>query len=150
MHTLTQTNKHTHSHSLRCDPVPPQYFVYVTSDRWLGSQTVCPLTFRNLILPEKFHPPTELLDLQPLPVLALGDSPFLENFRGFRYFNAIQTQTFNALYKGDDNVLIAAPPGSGKTICAEFAVLRTLNDKPGARIVYIGSLLSHFSNRYIS
>jgi hypothetical protein len=35
-------------------------------------------------------------------------------------------QVFNALYQGDDNCLVAAPTGSGKTICAEFAVLRMI------------------------
>lgn len=46
------------------EPVPPQYFVRVVSDRWLGAETVLPISFRHLILPEKFPPRTELLDLQ--------------------------------------------------------------------------------------
>ena len=33
---------------------------------------------------------------------------------------------FNALYQSDDNCLIAAPTGSGKTACAEFAVFRMI------------------------
>lgn len=33
-------------------------------------------------------------------------------------------QVFTALYNTDDNALVAAPTGSGKTICAEFALLR--------------------------
>jgi pre-mRNA-splicing helicase BRR2 len=56
-----------------CDPLPPQYYVHATSDRWLGSQTVLPIAFRHLILPEKFHPPTDLLDLQVCVWLVLGD-----------------------------------------------------------------------------
>lgn len=36
-------------------------------------------------------------------------------------------QVFTALYNSDDNALIAAPTGSGKTICAEFAILRMLS-----------------------
>jgi hypothetical protein len=43
------------------------------------------------------------------------------------------------LYNTDDNVLVAAPTGSGKTICAEFAILRMLqkapNGGPGGRWV---------------
>lgn len=33
-------------------------------------------------------------------------------------------QVFTALYNTDDNCLVAAPTGSGKTACAEFAILR--------------------------
>ena len=33
---------------------------------------------------------------------------------------------FTALYNTDDNCLVAAPTGSGKTVCAEFAILRML------------------------
>ena len=50
------------------DPLPPQYFIRCVSDRWLASDTQLPISFRHLILPEKYTPPTELLDLQPLPI----------------------------------------------------------------------------------
>jgi hypothetical protein len=46
-------------------------FLQVVSDKWLGCESVLPVSFRHLILPEKYAPPTELLDLQPLPVSAL-------------------------------------------------------------------------------
>ena len=36
-------------------------------------------------------------------------------------------QVFTALYNTDDNCLVAAPTGSGKTACAEFAVLRMIH-----------------------
>ena len=36
-------------------------------------------------------------------------------------------QVFSALYSGDDNCLVAAPTGSGKTACAEFALLRMVH-----------------------
>ena len=48
------------------EPLPPQYFLRIVSDRWIGSETVLPVSFRHLILPEKNVPPTELLDLQPI------------------------------------------------------------------------------------
>lgn len=51
---------------------------------------------------------------------------------------------FTALYNTDDNVLVAAPTGSGKTICAEFAILRMLQraseGKCAARCVYVAPL----------
>ena len=54
-----------------CPLLPPFRPPQVVSDKWLGCESVLPVSFRHLILPEKYAPPTELLDLQPLPVSAL-------------------------------------------------------------------------------
>ncbi|CAI0463771.1 unnamed protein product [Linum tenue] len=132
------------------EPLPPQYFIRVVSDRWLGSQTVLPVSFRHLILPEKYPPPTELLDLQPLPVSALRNPSYEALYQGFKHFNPVQTQVFNVLYNTDDNVLVAAPTGSGKTICAEFAVLRNQQKGPDSimRTVYIAPREAIAKERY--
>ncbi|EPQ10851.1 U5 small nuclear ribonucleoprotein 200 kDa helicase [Myotis brandtii] len=120
------------------EPLPPQYFIRVVSDRWLSCETQLPVSFRYLILPEKYPPPTELLDLQPLPVSALRNSTFESLYQGkFPFFNPIQTQVFNTVYNSDDNVFVGAPTGSGKTICAEFAILRMLLQSSEGRCVYI-------------
>lgn len=138
----------TDEHSLKFfvpvfEPLPPQYFIRIVSDKWLGSETQLPVSFRHLILPEKNPPPTELLDLQPLPVSALRNPAFEGLYKDkFPYFNPIQTQVFNTMYNSDENVLIGAPTGSGKTICAEFAVLRLLQQTPDCRCVYVTPLQS--------
>ena len=60
---------------------------------------------------------------------------------------------FNALYSTKDNVLVSAPTGSGKTICAEFAVLKLFSDMPEtAKAVYVTpypSLAKQVSNSSI-
>lgn len=38
------------------EPLPSQYYVRAVSDRWLGSQSSCAISFQHLILPER-HPP---------------------------------------------------------------------------------------------
>lgn len=120
------------------EPLPPQYFLRIVSDRWIGAETQLPVSFRHLILPEKNLPPTELLDLQPLPVTALRNSAFETLYTDkFPQFNPIQTQVFNAVYNSDDNVFVGAPTGSGKTTIAEFAVLRLLSQIPDGRCVYL-------------
>jgi pre-mRNA-splicing helicase BRR2 len=50
------------------------------------------LSCRQLILPEKYPPPTELLDLQPLPVSALRNKSFEGLYKELGVFNPIQTQ----------------------------------------------------------
>ncbi|KAL3734464.1 hypothetical protein ACJRO7_023766 [Eucalyptus globulus] len=132
------------------EPLPPQYFIRVVSDRWLGSQTVLPVSFRHLILPEKYPPPTELLDLQPLPVTALRNPSYEALYKDFKNFNPVQTQVFTVLYNTDDNVLVAAPTGSGKTICAEFAILRNHQKGPDSimRVVYIAPMEALAKERF--
>jgi pre-mRNA-splicing helicase BRR2 len=125
------------------EPMSPQYFVRIVSDRWLGSETQLPISFRHLLLPEKNAPPTELLDLQPLPVSAFREPAFERLYaRQQRYFNPIQTQVFNTLFGTDDNAFIGAPAGSGKTVCAEFAILRMIKQQPRGRCVYVTPLAS--------
>ncbi|KAI8321181.1 Sec63-domain-containing protein [Martensiomyces pterosporus] len=114
------------------EPLPPHYFVCVVSDRWIGAETRLAVSFKHLSLPDKVLPPTELLDMQPLKIADLHDAEFESVYReqedsplyGTGAFNAIQTQAFHTLYRTDDNSLVAASPGSGKTLAAEIALLR--------------------------
>lgn len=48
-----------------------------------------------------------------------------------------RSSVFNTVYNSDDNVFVGAPTGSGKTICAEFAILRMLLQNSEGRCVYI-------------
>ncbi|KAL0638958.1 Pre-mRNA-splicing helicase BRR2 [Maublancomyces gigas] len=132
------------------EPMPPNYFITVVSDRWMHSETKLAVSFRKLILPEKFPPHTPLLDLVPLPVEALKKPEFRELYPDWRHFNKIQTQVFKSLFDTDDNVFVGAPTGSGKTICAEFALLRHWSkddDEPG-RAVYIAPFQELVDQRY--
>ncbi|KAF5375631.1 hypothetical protein D9757_008508 [Collybiopsis confluens] len=124
-------------------PVPPNYYISVISDRWLHAETRLPISFKHLILPEKFPPPTPLLDLQSLPLSALHNKEFEriyedeESGHKINTFNKIQTQVFQSLYTSDENVFIGAPTGSGKTVCAEFALLRLWSKRSHGRAVCI-------------
>jgi pre-mRNA-splicing helicase BRR2 len=60
------------------EPIPPNYYISVVPDRWLCAETRLPIWFKHLILPEKFLPPTPLLDLQVLPLSALHNRDFVE------------------------------------------------------------------------
>ena len=70
-------------------------------------------------------------------LLASTQQANLHIFTLYYYFS--QT-VFNAVYNGDDNIFIGAPTGSGKTIIAEFAILRMLSQTPDGRCVYVTSL----------
>ena len=123
------------------DPLPSQIYVRVVSDRWLGAETVHPVSFQHLIRPDTESYYTDLLDLQPLPTKAL-DNPLLEEIYGerFHFFNPMQTQIFYTLYHTHQNVLLGSPTGSGKTIAAELAMWQSMRDHPGSKIVYIAPM----------
>jgi len=110
------------------EPLPAQYQVHVLPDRWVGLDQVVPVSFKHLILPDRHPPHTDLLDLTPLPVAALGNPLFEALYKGkISHFNPIQTQVFHTLYHTDSNVLLGAPTSSGKTLVAELSILRMLN-----------------------
>ncbi|KAI9820347.1 MAG: hypothetical protein M1827_005969 [Pycnora praestabilis] len=123
------------------DPLPSQIYVRAVSDRWLGAETVTPVSFQHLIRPDTESVYTDLLDLQPLPVAALKN-PLLEEIYGqrFQFFNPMQTQIFHCLYHTPANVLLGSPTGSGKTVAAELAMWWAFREKPGSKVVYIAPM----------
>lgn len=121
------------------EPLPAQYLIKVSSEHWLDCDDVFPVSFHDLILPETHPPHTDLLELQPLSTNALKD-PLYEELYTFSHFNPIQTQIFHCLYHTDNNVLLGAPTGSGKTIAAEIAMFRVFKRYPSKKVVYIAPL----------
>uniref|UniRef100_A0AAV1TSM2 Uncharacterized protein n=1 Tax=Peronospora matthiolae TaxID=2874970 RepID=A0AAV1TSM2_9STRA len=127
------------------EPLAPLYYIKVISDKWIHCESSLPVSFHKLILPQKNVPPTELLDLQPLFVnnvllkLAGGKREVAEsilkslsyankatNSWRFKRFNPIQTQVLPRLLESESNLLIGSPPGSGKSVLAELAIVKTL------------------------
>uniref|UniRef100_K3WCS9 Helicase ATP-binding domain-containing protein n=1 Tax=Globisporangium ultimum (strain ATCC 200006 / CBS 805.95 / DAOM BR144) TaxID=431595 RepID=K3WCS9_GLOUD len=124
------------------EPLAPLYYIKVVSDKWIHSESSLPVSFHKLILPQKNAPPTELLDLQPLYVnnillkLVGGKKQtaeaLLKNLSSsktpnpwrFKRFNPIQTQVLPRILESDSNVFIGSPPGSGKSVLAELAIMK--------------------------
>ncbi|KHJ35518.1 putative activating signal cointegrator 1 complex subunit 3 [Erysiphe necator] len=123
------------------DPLPTQIYVRVVSDRWLGAETVHPISFQHLIRPDTESVYTDLLKLQPLPISALKN-PALEEIYGqkFQYFNPMQTQIFHCLYHTPTNVLLGSPTGSGKTIACELAMWWAFREHKGSKVIYIAPM----------
>jgi pre-mRNA-splicing helicase BRR2 len=130
------------------EPMPPNYFISVVSDRWMHAESKLAVSFNKLILPEKFPPHTPVLPLQPLTLSAFKNSEYQQLYSNLEQFNKIQTQTFESLYSSDSNVFIGAATGNGKTICAEFALLRHWKDPEAGRAVYIAPFQELVDTRY--
>jgi pre-mRNA-splicing helicase BRR2 len=130
------------------EPMPPNYFISLVSDRWMHSETKIAVSFQKLILPERFPPHTPLLDIQRVPVQALKREDYKGLYPNWSQFNKVQSQVFKSLFDTDDSVFIGAPTGSGKTVCAEFAVLRHWSEENTGRAVYIAPFQELVDQRY--
>lgn len=61
----------------------------------------------------------------------------------FDSFNAIQSACLSVVYETDENVLVSAPTGSGKTAMFEMAILRLFRDERALgkkKVVFISPL----------
>ncbi|KAI5289506.1 DEIH-box ATPase, partial [Ascosphaera aggregata] len=119
------------------EPMPPNYFISLVSDRWMHAETKIAVSFQKLILPEKFPSHTPLLDIQTVYVKDLKRPDYQQLYPDLEQFNKIQTQVFKQLYDTDDNIFVGAPAGSGKTVCAEFALLRQWKKQEFGKAVYV-------------
>ena len=142
------------------EPTPPQYFIRVISDNWLTCEKLLAIYFKQLVLPEKFPPYTNLLDLHLLTYSSLFKHKRIEAYYASKYttMNAIQTQCFKSIYESNCNIFIGATPGNGKTQLAEFAIIKQLlSPKAKAPIIYICAndinvniIYEHFNTMFMS
>lgn len=77
--------------------------------------------------------------IQGIKLISTNDLP--DRFRSlFQYplFNAIQSKCFHIIFKTDENLVLAAPTGGGKTAVLELAICRLLSTSPTKqfKIVY--------------
>lgn len=115
--------------------LPPNFFVSVLSERWLNSGSQLALNIEPIRLPNKFPGPTPIIDMALLPVSELEDDEFSDTL-SFDVFNKFQSQTFHSVYNTNDNVLIGASKGAGKTTIAELALFNHWRQNKG-RALYI-------------
>lgn len=140
-------------------PQPPQYFVKCVSDRWIVPETVVPILFHRLLLPEKFAPHTKVLDMRPravehafqMDLSSAADSSILdveayrealEDLRTYfsrksNHFTPLQTQLFPTLFESDENAVVATLPGIERMTCAELCLARLFSRKPTSVAVWI-------------
>lgn len=113
------------------EPMPPQYFIRVVSENWLNCEKLLAVYFRHLILPEKFPPYTNLLDLHLLNYNGLFNNKKLEKLYTEKYgcMNSVQTQCFKTIFETNNSVFVGATAGNGKTQIAEYAIIKHLSSE---------------------
>jgi ATP-dependent DNA helicase HFM1/MER3 len=86
-----------------------------------------------------------------IALVSVSDIP--ETYRSifqFPLFNAIQSKSFHPVYNSNDNIVISAPTGSGKTVIMELAMCRLLNILKDERfkVIYQAPTKSLCSERF--
>lgn len=124
-------------------PVNPFYYIRIFPDRWFGCDHHLPIYLEKLNLPDEFPIFTQPLDLEPQTIKSL-ENPFFEKLYEKKFcgdnFNQIQTQAFRHLYNSDEDLILLASAGSGKTTCAELAIIRNINLRgKKSKCAYIGA-----------
>lgn len=103
---------------------------------------------------KRFSPRIGLTHHQPMvqgiPLVPLDEMPDrLRSVFRFPLFNAIQSKCFPTAYKSDDNLVVSAPTGGGKTAILEMAICRLIHGfkTEQYKIVYMAPTKSLCSER---
>ncbi|SMN18035.1 similar to Saccharomyces cerevisiae YGL251C HFM1 Meiosis specific DNA helicase involved in the conversion of double-stranded breaks to later recombination intermediates and in crossover control [Maudiozyma saulgeensis] len=95
----------------------------------------------------------EQLQQKLIPVACIDSVP--QTFFPFEFFNKMQSESFEKVFKTNENCIISAPTGSGKTVLFELAILRYISNFSESienkKILYISptkSLCSEITNKW--
>jgi pre-mRNA-splicing helicase BRR2 len=125
----------------------PLYYIKVISDRWVCPDNVLPLSFRSIVLPSKFSPPTDLLDLQSIPSSALD--PIARDLK-INYLNQVQTQAYHSFINSTENVFLGAAEGSGKFTLAILAISQMLQSHRKVVLIVSHQVIAQKKCQYLT
>ncbi|KAL3290201.1 hypothetical protein HHI36_023560 [Cryptolaemus montrouzieri] len=120
-------------------PHAEEYFVKIANVHYLHTEVEQVINFNSITLLPSLGIQTKFLSVHPLPKTALRNKTY-ESIYPFDYFNSVQSQVFHCCYNTDNNVLLGAPTGSGKTIVSELCILRLFTNNPERKVVYIAPM----------
>ena len=118
------------------------YEVVLENTSWIGAREHSSVFMKDIDLPDDENYTTKVVPIIPLRAYTIP-----KRFRSiypYTYFNTVQSHCFHTLYHTREDVFLGAPTGSGKTVCAEFAILRVLQEAAlgvsKGKVVYIAPL----------
>ncbi|KAJ5733918.1 hypothetical protein N7493_002704 [Penicillium malachiteum] len=116
------------------------------------------LLAQNSSIPPRRPPPPPIPHFENIPISIRGVAlvsvdELPDQYRqlfSFPLFNAVQSKCFHPAYSTNDNLVLSAPTGSGKTVIMELAICRLLNVLKDERfkVVYQAPTKSLCSERF--
>ncbi|OJD15928.1 hypothetical protein AJ78_03871 [Emergomyces pasteurianus Ep9510] len=113
--------------------------------RAFGALSPPPLKSREIHLD---HAPPMIQGVRLISTHELPDR--FRSIFSFPVFNAVQSKCFRPIYQGDQNFVLSAPTGSGKTVVMELAICRLVTNFKDCRfkVVYQAPTKSLCSERF--
>jgi len=105
-----------------------------------GSVTEAHENYQKIFIPAPKLPPTgkALTPITSLPQYAHAAFPTNQ----YVSLNRIQTEICQTALESDENILVAAPTGAGKTNIALLTMLREFEHRPGCKVIYVAPMRS--------
>jgi len=106
-----------------------------------------PPTSRPSVAISLDHAPPIVQGIRLIPITDLSDK--VRQIFPYELFNAVQSKCFDAIYHSDNNIVVSAPTGGGKTALMELAICRLLEQDRSKqfKIVYQAPIKSLCSER---
>lgn len=106
------------------------------------------IPFNSSLRTSSSSSPPVIQGVRLVPATVLPDQ--LRSVFKFEVFNAVQSKCFATTFKTDDNLVVAAPTGSGKTVIMELAICRLVAESQGRdfKVVYQAPTKSLCSERH--
>lgn len=131
-------------------PVSTMYLISISSVRFLGVGDEQEITIKEAEH-ASFQPHvTELLPLKNklnVKTLFSNNPAASQIFNSIETFNSLQTQIFYQTFHTNDSILLCAPTSAGKTVIAELALTKMLNEENMAKALYLAPLKSIIHER---
>lgn len=114
------------------EPLPPQYFIRIVSDKWIASESVLPVSFRYLILPGKPGKDNEIEDI--IVKTAVFKWPAACQLLGGENLSILQSQVYETAFESHKSFVYSAPDGQFEV--GLMGLMKFLKDKSG-KAVYL-------------
>ena len=107
----------------------------------LGTEHSSTASWEEFCVPPSEHGSQRAQEITLVDIRRCGDAVLDEAYATYRVLNKMQSIVFPTAFGSNENMLVCAPTGAGKTDVALLCILRCLKQRPqGWRVVYVAPM----------